>query len=143
MNQVGAVLLVNVLEFAVVVGSSQVIEDLISGTCKEEVVCVFGDAGLVERAISTFATVSQAFVVGRVTMVCTIDIAAVQSQSCNFLGDNLCALEGLRQQARVASGNSHVLRFKCTDFQNGLGDFEFCSQTKGGVIIRCTRCASW
>ena len=102
-------LFVDFFKIAVVIRTLQVLREGIGSAREEEVVRLVA-------SIPALTAVLQIFVISGVAVVLIGQVTGVQGEAVDLVGDNLTAFERLRQQARVAARDRHVLRFDRADF---------------------------
>ncbi|MNN19884.1 hypothetical protein D3C81_1331400 [compost metagenome] len=113
-HQAQEVLFVEVFQVAVVVLQQQVLAELVVASAIVELVAEVAGARVVGAADG------HAFFVGRITALDVFYLAADQGQILDFIGGDLAALEGLRQQAPIVIGDDRQLGHECAVAQFGL-----------------------
>ena len=131
--QAEGVLLVHILQFGVVVASSQILGEFV--VAAEEAERISGSAAGCGDAATATGGQGDIFIVIGVTAVDLAHMAHVQGQTVDFLGNQMASLENLRQQTAVAGGNGLVLELHTADTQGAFGNLGFGCDSQTGVIV--------
>ncbi|MNE51067.1 hypothetical protein D3C80_1456760 [compost metagenome] len=125
MGNAGKVLAVEVVQLAAKVAQSQGFAHCVIGTGIAEI----------RRCIAAVAIGEQASAVGRIALLESLQMATGQGQPVNIAGDQLGALVGLRQQARVVVHQYRGLGQQRTVLDHGLAQPGFGGDPGTGKLI--------